>query len=133
MKLISKAAPQKKLSGRGLGDPNFTLEITHTGLKPAADMPAADQLADLSFEFYYKEDQRAGTNGKLRLLKDGTVVQHFPMNITGWKAANGYLMLMNAHGECLTLFNEFERKIGKWSIRGQYVADAAVEHRLELQ
>jgi serine/threonine protein kinase len=126
-----KSGSTKKLSGKGFGDPDFTLEITHTGLKPAADMPAADQLTGLSFDFYYKEKQRAGSNGKLSLLKDGTVVQQSPLRISRWKLANGYLMLLDAHDECLTLLNHFERKNDKWSIRGLHVPVAEVEHSLE--
>jgi len=122
-------------SGYGVREnfPRFTLEMTHTEYRPAADPPDADELADLSFDFSFKANGHTGPNGVLRLLKDGTVVQQSPMNITSWKMAHGFLMLMDSRHRCLTLLNQFERKNGKWSIRGQYVPDSAVEHRLEQQ
>ncbi|MFN0076132.1 MAG: protein kinase domain-containing protein [Prosthecobacter sp.] len=131
---LKKGSPTQR-SGYALGGTSarFTLEMTHTEIRPAKSPPDADELADLSFDFSFKANGRTGSNGVLRLLKDGTVVQQSPMNITSWKMANGFLMLMDSRHRCLTLLNQFERKNGQWSIIGQYLLDAAVEHRLEQQ
>jgi serine/threonine protein kinase len=114
------------------GTPSFfTLEIKHTGLRPSEIMPTMEELEDTSFDFSFKAGTRIDSNGILSLLKGGGVVQQSPMNITGWKLFNGYLMLMDSRHECQTLLSDFEKKNGKWSIRGQFIPVAPVEHRLE--
>jgi serine/threonine protein kinase len=126
-------------TGTGTGGrlPFFNLKLVHTGFEPSGSSPASEDLANLNFDFTYIDGGKTGTNGLIQLRPDGSVIQpapesyqKFAARVVEWRIENGYLMLIEADKRCMALFNEFEKKNGKWHLSGQSLQAAAVRHQL---